>query len=64
VLETLLNGETIKIWGIWEFETKEKLERNGTNPKNFKKMIIKGGIKPYMKFGKRFKKAFKDKEMS
>ena len=58
VTETLANGEKVQLIGFGNFETRERAERQGRNPRNPEEvMIIPASKAPVFKAGKSLRDA-------
>jgi len=55
VIETLENKEKVQLIGFGTFETRERAERKGRNPRTKEEMIIPASVVPAFKPGKEFK---------
>lgn len=53
--ETLGNKEKVQLLGFGTFETKERAERKGRNPRTKEEIIIPASVVPSFKAGKEFK---------
>lgn len=57
VEEALVAGEKVQLVGFGTFETKERAERKGRNPKTKEEIIIKASKVPGFKAGKELKES-------
>ncbi|WBW97935.1 HU family DNA-binding protein [Oceanirhabdus sp. W0125-5] len=55
VIEALENKEKVQLIGFGTFETRERAERKGRNPRTKEEMIIPASVVPAFKPGKEFK---------
>lgn len=55
VVEALENKDKIQLVGFGTFETKERAERVGRNPRTKEEIIIPASVVPVFKAGKEFK---------
>ncbi len=55
VEETLENGEKVQLVGFGTFETRERAERTGRNPRTKEEITIPASKAPVFKAGKEFK---------
>ncbi|WP_138203398.1 HU family DNA-binding protein [Haloimpatiens lingqiaonensis] len=55
VQETLEKGEKVQLIGFGTFETRERAERVGRNPRTKEEITIPASIVPVFKAGKEFK---------
>lgn len=59
VIEELQKGEKVSISGFGVFETVERKEREGRNPKSGETLTIDASVAPKFRAGKNLKEAFK-----
>ncbi len=59
ITEELVKGETVRIVGFGEFEVRNRIERDGINPKTGKKIKISATKTPSFRAGKALKDAVK-----
>ncbi len=55
VIEALENKEKVQLIGFGTFETRERAERKGRNPRTKEEMVIPASVVPAFKPGKEFK---------
>ncbi|MHC1685527.1 MAG: HU family DNA-binding protein [Clostridiaceae bacterium] len=55
VVEALENKDKIQLVGFGTFETKERAERVGRNPRTKEEIVIPASVVPVFKAGKEFK---------
>ena len=60
VTEELSKGETVQLIGFGTFETRERAERTGRNPRTGEEMKISACRVPAFKAGKQFRNAVND----
>lgn len=57
IVETLANGDDVRLVGFGTFEVRERKEKEGINPKTKEKITIAAKKVPAFKAGKSFKEA-------
>ena len=60
IVESVASGNKVSLVGFGTFDSKERPEREGRNPKTGEKMTIKAAVVPTFSFGKSFKDAVKE----
>ena len=60
IVESVASGNKVTLVGFGTFDSKERPEREGRNPKTGEKMTIKAAVVPTFKFGKSFKDAVEE----
>mmetsp|Transcript_27681 Transcript_27681/g.73233 ORF Transcript_27681/g.73233 Transcript_27681/m.73233 type:complete len:153 (+) Transcript_27681:34-492(+) len=60
IVESVASGNKVSLVGFGTFDSKERPEREGRNPKTGEKMIVKAAVVPTFSFGKSFKDAVKE----
>lgn len=55
VEETLEKGEKVQLIGFGTFETRQRAERKGRNPRTKEEIVIPASVVPVFKPGKEFK---------
>lgn len=60
IVDTVAAGEKVALTGFGTFETVERAEREGRNPKTSEKIIIPACKSPKFKAGKNFKDSVKN----
>lgn len=61
IVETVANGDDIRIVGFGTFESRERKERTGVNPRTKEQITIPASKIPAFKAGKAFKDAVEAK---
>ena len=62
IMEELANGGKVRLVGFGTFETRNRAERMGRNPKTLEKILIPTTIAPIFKAGQNFKDAVNKNE--
>jgi len=60
IVESVASGNKVSLVGFGTFDSKERPEREGRNPKTGEKMTVKAAVVPTFSFGKSFKDAVKE----
>eukprot|EP00324_Dicrateria_rotunda_P011181 CAMPEP_0206175932 /NCGR_PEP_ID=MMETSP1474-20131121/56599_1 /ASSEMBLY_ACC=CAM_ASM_001110 /TAXON_ID=97495 /ORGANISM="Imantonia sp., Strain RCC918" /LENGTH=138 /DNA_ID=CAMNT_0053586591 /DNA_START=66 /DNA_END=482 /DNA_ORIENTATION=- len=60
IVESVAAGNKVSMVGFGTFDSKERPEREGRNPKTGEKMIVAAATVPTFSFGKSFKDAVKE----
>ncbi|EDS77237.1 DNA-binding protein [Clostridium novyi A str. 4552] len=61
VEEALMDGEKVQLVGFGTFETRERAERKGRNPRTKEEITIPAATVPVFKAGKEFKEIVNNK---
>ena len=64
IVESVASGNKVSLVGFGTFDSKERPEREGRNPKTGDKMTVKAAVVPTFSFGKSFKGAVKEAGVS
>ncbi|KAL1520862.1 hypothetical protein AB1Y20_022423 [Prymnesium parvum] len=60
IVESVASGNKVSLIGFGTFDSKDRPEREGRNPKTGEKMLLKASVVPTFSFGKSFKDAVKE----